>query len=172
MLTHPQWILWQSHESNFHGNTYSWYQSVSLKITLLKLLPHQPVVIKTHWGLVTPFGDRSGSALAQVVACCLTAPSHYLNQCWFIISKVLWHSSEFPKVSLKITFLKLNWNLPGANELMTWSPVSEPCRHSEASSHELPILTVSRQHDNQPSSQQTQFSERQAITRVNYPSFL
>ena len=28
------------------------------------------------------------------MACCLTAPSHYLNQCWLIISKVLWHSSE------------------------------------------------------------------------------
>ena len=37
---------------------------------------------------------RSGSTLAQVMACCLTAPSHYLNQCWLIISKVLWHSSE------------------------------------------------------------------------------
>ena len=31
---------------------------------------------------------RSGSTLAQVIACCLTAPSHYLNQCWDIISKV------------------------------------------------------------------------------------
>ena len=28
------------------------------------------------------------------MACCLTAPSHYLNHCWLIISKVLWHSSE------------------------------------------------------------------------------
>ena len=37
---------------------------------------------------------RSGSTLAQVMACCLTAPSHYLNQCWLIISKVLYHSSE------------------------------------------------------------------------------
>ena len=34
----------------------------------------------THWGLVTPYG--------------LTAPSHYLNQCWLIISKVKWHSSK------------------------------------------------------------------------------
>ena len=34
------------------------------------------------------------STLAQVMACCLTAPSHYLNQCWIIISKVQWHSSE------------------------------------------------------------------------------
>ena len=48
----------------------------------------------THWGLVTPYGDkRSGSTLAQVMACCLTAPSHYLNQCWLILSKVQWHSS-------------------------------------------------------------------------------
>ena len=38
--------------------------------------------------------QRSGSTLAQVMAWCLTAPSHYLNQCWLIISKVLWHSSE------------------------------------------------------------------------------
>ena len=34
------------------------------------------------------------STLAQVMACCLTASSHYLNQCWLIISKVRWHSSE------------------------------------------------------------------------------
>ena len=32
--------------------------------------------------------------LVQVMACCLAAPSYYLNQCWLIISKVLWHSSE------------------------------------------------------------------------------
>ena len=31
---------------------------------------------------------RSGSTLAQVMACCLMAPSHYPNQCWLIISKV------------------------------------------------------------------------------------
>ena len=30
--------------------------------------------------------QRSGSTLAQAKAFCLTAPSHYLNQCWFIIS--------------------------------------------------------------------------------------
>ena len=32
---------------------------------------------------------RSWSTLVQVMACCLTAPSHYLNQCWLIISNVL-----------------------------------------------------------------------------------
>ena len=71
--------------------------------------------------------QRSGSTLAQVMACCLTAPSHYLNQCWFTISKVYWHSFEYnftktlkpliTKISLKITFVKFLLNLPGANEL-------------------------------------------------------
>ena len=28
------------------------------------------------------------------MACCLTAPSHYLNQCWLIISKVFWYSHK------------------------------------------------------------------------------
>ena len=29
------------------------------------------------------------------MACCLTALSHYLNNCWFTISKVHWHSYEY-----------------------------------------------------------------------------
>ena len=28
--------------------------------------------------------QKTGSTLAQVMACCLTASSHYLNQCWLI----------------------------------------------------------------------------------------
>ena len=48
----------------------------------------------THCCLVMPYGDRSGSTLAHVMACFLMAPSHYLNQCWFIISKVQWHSYQ------------------------------------------------------------------------------
>ena len=34
----------------------------------------------------TIWRQRSGSTLAQVMACCLAAPSHYLNKCWLIIS--------------------------------------------------------------------------------------
>ena len=37
---------------------------------------------------------RCWSTLAQVMACCFTAPSHYLNQCWLLISEVLWCSHE------------------------------------------------------------------------------
>ena len=54
----------------------------------------------TLWSLTNSLGpsgaiwrQRSGSTLPQVMACCLTAPSHYLNQCW-LISKVEWHSSK------------------------------------------------------------------------------
>ena len=34
----------------------------------------------------------SESTLVQVMAWCLTAPIHYLNQCWLIIKGVLWYS--------------------------------------------------------------------------------
>ena len=78
----------------------------------------------THCGLVT---HKSESTLAQVMACCLMAPSHYLNQCWLIISKVRWHPSEsnlqeipqpsVTEISWKISFLKFCSNLPGVNEL-------------------------------------------------------
>ena len=77
--------------------------------------------------------QRTGSTLAEVMACCLTAPSHYLNQCWLIISKVLWPggfhvraiSQEMPqssiaKICLKITCLKFHSNFPGVNELSHW----------------------------------------------------
>ena len=51
-----------------------------------------------HLGFDKPFNSfgpsdaicrqRSRSRLAQVMACCLTTPSHYLNQCWLITSMV------------------------------------------------------------------------------------
>ena len=80
-----------------------------------------------------------GSTLAQVMACCLTAPSTYLNQCGLIISGVQWGSSDSqvqiqvfysrmrqpqPSMnifSLKMTCLKFLPNHPGANELNYWN---------------------------------------------------
>ena len=80
------------------------------------------------WPSDTIGRHKSGSTLAQVMACYLTAPSHYLNQCWLIICKVQWHPSEsnftrdtsaisVTEISLKITYLKFCSNFPGANEL-------------------------------------------------------
>ena len=48
----------------------------------------------THCGLVTPLQHKSGSILAQVMACCLMVLSHCLIPCWFIMKGVLWHSPE------------------------------------------------------------------------------
>ena len=38
--------------------------------------------VLSHCGLVTSYGHRSGSTMAQVMACCLTATRHYLSHCW------------------------------------------------------------------------------------------
>ena len=44
------------------------------------------------WPSDAIWGQRSGSTLAQVMACCLMATSHYLNQCWLIINGAVWYS--------------------------------------------------------------------------------
>ena len=82
--TGPLWVshcTWWALQMNFH-EVVNWWM----------VCPYSPICSLTHCGLVTPYGDKSGSTLAQVMACCLTAPSHYLNQCWLIISEVQWHS--------------------------------------------------------------------------------
>ena len=80
---------------------------------------------------------RSGSTLTQVMACCLTAPSHYLNQCWLITGEVIhnyiWSIShrKCSKISildmhLKATNFRLQQYVPGANEL-TFEGTKQPC---------------------------------------------
>ena len=61
---------------------------ISWKIIHLRLWIH------SLWPSDVIRRQGTGSTLAQVMACCLTAPIHYLNQCWLSISKVLCHSSE------------------------------------------------------------------------------
>ena len=66
------------------------------------------------------------STLVQVMACCLMATPHYLNQCCLIISEVMWLSTEcnftrnaqdiYPWYVFKITELKLQLHLQGASE--------------------------------------------------------
>ena len=75
---------------------------------------------------MTPYGSRCGSTLAQVMACCLMAPSHYLNQYWQIISEVMWHSSQsiftgnvqdiYPWQEFENYKLNIQSHAPGINE--------------------------------------------------------
>ena len=83
---------------------------------------------------------RSGPTLTQVMDCCLTAPSHYLNQCWLLIGGVVWHSLEInfagndkkydmnravnsiyvPGMSLLMTNLRLHPHFEVADKLTHW----------------------------------------------------
>ena len=60
-----------------------------------KSLPDQVIIfINSLWPSVPKWQHGSELTLAQLMAWCLMAPSHYLNQCWLIFSKVRWHSSK------------------------------------------------------------------------------
>ena len=89
-------------------------------------------IIDSLWPSDTISRQRYGSTLSQVMACCVTAPSHYLNQCWLIMIAVQWHSYScnftrvafaisITKVCMKMTYLKFYSNFPGASELTFWS---------------------------------------------------
>ena len=81
--------FWYLPEGNFTGNA----QVRSFKINDLTLQPDpKGQWVHSLWPSDARCRQRSGSTLAQVMACCLTAPSHYLNQHWQIIREVLWHS--------------------------------------------------------------------------------
>ena len=68
--------------------------SHGIDIVLLEYPGRSTSRINSLWPSDTIWWHKSGSTLAQVMACCLTAPSHYLNQCWLISGKVQWHPSE------------------------------------------------------------------------------
>ena len=55
--------------------------------TLKQSCDDKAVTCITSW-------HRSGSTLAQVMACSLTVPNHYPNQYWLITKDVLWRSTE------------------------------------------------------------------------------
>ena len=76
---------------------YSWVRL--LTAIILHATDHAPLTVRPS---DVTWRHRSGSTLAQVMACCLTAPSPCLNQCWlFAYHHLRWQSLEgnFTKVS-------------------------------------------------------------------------
>ena len=81
----------------------------------------------SRYGLDVIRRHKSCSTLAQVMAWCLMAPSHYLNQCWLIISSFLRHTPKthsawmrtisLHQMSLKNTLVKFLSHRSEANEL-------------------------------------------------------
>ena len=55
-------------------------------------MPWDKIYMPRACGHALMSSPGSWSTLAQVMACCLMAPSHYLNQCWLVIIKVQLHS--------------------------------------------------------------------------------
>ena len=73
--------IYTSFIMNYHRHKYS-----------NKIKCGSPSFMLTYCKLVLPYGNIL--ALAQVMACCLMASSHYLNQCRLCSSTLLNHSTK------------------------------------------------------------------------------
>ena len=89
-ITRPQWV-WDENEYPTLSSTLVWLISCGKKSSWI---PTQTVSVTCAKLIVASWCHRSGSTLGQVKACCLTAPSHYLNQYWLIFGDVKRYSLE------------------------------------------------------------------------------
>ena len=89
------------HVARFMGPT--WGPSGADRTQVGPMLAHEPCYLGTLYrsGPISNIGPGNGTLPA--------APSHYLNQCWLIIRKVHWHSSErnFKRNMSAISHLRL-----------------------------------------------------------------
>ena len=78
-----------------------WLGCNELSMWLILLFSRLTTLTKINslWPSDTIWWNRSGSTRAQVMACCLMAPSHYLNQCWLEITAI--HPSEISQKIIK-----------------------------------------------------------------------
>ena len=89
---------WGNYSASVFFKLISWIDilSTSCEIGLGRvpqnLIDDKPTLFNSLGPSDAIWWQKTGSTLAQVMACCLTAPSHYLNQCWLIISEVQCHS--------------------------------------------------------------------------------
>ena len=107
-VTRLQWVNWRQHWLHMS-------QDVSNRFNTL-------------WSSDAIWRKRTWSTSVQMMDCCLTAPSYYLNQHWLIISEILWHGPKgnmagnvqtiYFYMSLKTTNLSLRHYASRANELI------------------------------------------------------
>ena len=121
---------------------YNWLLAILFKIsktpiTLNNLFPFSNSISCPHgdiyslWASDAIWRQRYGSKLAQVMVCCLTTLSHYLNQSLPIINDVLWHSHEsnFAISTYKVFFsnmcseITLSKQLTTTQEPLSWRPI-------------------------------------------------
>ena len=79
---------------------HQWRQSLHCwRVTTLDF----QYVLNSLWHNDAIWRHISGSALVQVISCCLTAPSHYLNQCRLLIMK--FRSTHMSAIAQRLTEL-------------------------------------------------------------------
>ena len=79
-----------------------------------------------HCGLVVPNGNIDLSQhWFRVMACCLMAPSHYLNQSWLLIGEVWWHSQESNFIVNARDFILHNGFYNHTFKIMAISPMGQ-----------------------------------------------
>ena len=76
--------------------TFSWHKFVRNVQTYppLMIICSNLDYFNSLWPSYAIWWHRTGATLPQAMACSPAAPSHYLNQCWLIISNVQRHLSE------------------------------------------------------------------------------
>ena len=100
--SHPHLIIWDGRP---HGRRHTGWQKTHWHTLSYRVVQHlfhiasceipentTTATIDLLWLSNTIWRHRFGSRLAQEMACCLRALSHFLNQCWLIIIVVLWYS--------------------------------------------------------------------------------
>ena len=76
-----------------------------------------PYLVNSLWPSDTIWWQRTGSTVAKVMAWCLMAPSHYLNQCWLTSREAHWHAPDG-------NFRRKYWryqSIKGVLKLYTWN---------------------------------------------------
>ena len=94
MVRRTKWSQSCAWRTEFFFQT-AWVTAVSPLLMHCRYQSCTPSIypFKSLWPSDTISRHRSGSTLAEVMARVM-APSHYLNQYWFILSRVLWHLLE------------------------------------------------------------------------------
>ena len=89
------WRLGNKLQWNFIRNSNIFIQGMHIKMSSVKWRPFClglnvlnviPLIHNSLWHCGVIWRRRSWSTFVQVMACCQTAPSHYLSQCWLIIN--------------------------------------------------------------------------------------
>ena len=77
--------------------------------------------VNSLWPSDAIWQHRSGSTLAQVMACCLMAPSHYLNQFWSLVTYCGIHLRAVSQEILKIPIMDMSLKI---TNLTHWGRVT------------------------------------------------